>query len=424
MSSIFNYSTQGIWVGGTTPSSWNFESIASTPLNGVQSSQVTLGYQRQDINDWAGGGEPVLSTRPGATLQFSYVFSNGINENSMGFALSSFLPALTNLNNERNYYVTIDRDHRDLIGYAPSNMYAMAFGNGVITKYDFNASVGQPSTCSVTVDCLNVLMQSGTGNPIPYVNKQPGTFATGQYSFPAFTQSVQHYFEAAPSAITLTFNTGSAIGAILSGNGFCPVQTFGFSIDLSRMATKPMGWAYPNTRSIRWPVTISMHADAYMNALQIDALNRLGCPDSGMAFSISFQSGYGTTDPFSFQFIGAKLTNQTFSTSTADYTKVSLNWTCKIYDINQTSGNAGNLFFSYPRVAYSSIIFNNVNWGTGVASTPLVVNLSQPGYLSIAAGSATLNSNTVTMLNEAGTVTVQINVSGSSETQQIVAVIQ
>lgn len=277
MSNLFNYATQGLVVGGTVPSSWLFESIASTPINGVQSSQITLNYPRTETVDWAGGGDPFLAVRPTATLQFSYVFASGTNEGNLGFALNNqtgaaSVPALINLNSERNYYLLINQGYLDQIGYVGGNNYVMAFGNGLITQYSMSAAVGQPTTCSVSIEALSLFVQgTGNNNPIPYVNKESGTFATGIYSFPAFSQLVSNYFEAMPSNIILTVDSGCAIGAILSGNLSCPLQSFGYSMDLSRTASKGLGWAYPDTRGIRWPVTVQIMADAYLNSLQQDA---------------------------------------------------------------------------------------------------------------------------------------------------------
>jgi hypothetical protein len=419
MANVFNYSTQGIVVGTTAPYSWNFESFASNPVNGVQSSQITVSYPRQDMTDWCGNGDPVLVTRPNATLQFSYVFSNGINEGNMGFALGNAIPALSLLNNERNYYVFIDQVNQDLIGYGGSNSFVMALGNGLITKYEFAANVGQPSTCNVTVDCLNLLIQgTGTSNIIPPIDKVSGILSTGSYLFPAFYQTVNDYFEAAPSNITLSFDTGSAMGAVLSGNTSCPLQSFNFTVDMPRLAAKNLGWAYPTTRSLRWPVTVSIHADAYLNGLQIDALNRFGCPDSGWNFNVAFISGAGDQiDPLSFQFNGAKLDSQAFTARIGDYNKVSFDWTAKIYDINRVSGT--NFFINYPQTAYDSIIFSGINYGSGATQQPLITYLSQSGYLSIAAGAGLLRGNVVELLDEGGVVIVQINVSGSSEVDYV-----
>lgn len=427
MSNVFNYGTQGILIGGNSPYFADFESIAATPINGVQSSQVTLTYPREDTVDWAGGGDPILTVRPLSTLQFSYVFSNGVNEGLLGFALNNFgIPALANMNFERNYYLYINQGNYDLIGYSGFNNFVAAFGNGLITKYDFTARVGQPSVCDITVECLNMVMQgTGSGNPLPSVNYQSGTQSTGTYVFPAFSQSVTNYFEAAPSNIQLVFDTGSAIGAVLSGNVSCLLQSFSFTVDMPRLSAKNLGWVYPNSRPIHWPISISMHADAYLNGLQVDALNRFGCPDSGMNFTVSFTSGNGLPDPFEFQFIGAKLQNEVITAQITDYDKVSLDWVVKIYDINRTSGNAGNFFTIFPQKAWGSIIFLNVNWGTGFNQIPLVVNLSQSGYLSILSGPAVLVGNVVAMINEGPqTVLIKVSVSGSAETEIITCNIQ
>ena len=429
MSNLFNYATQGLVVGGTVPSSWLFESIASTPINGVQSSQITLNYPRTETVDWAGGGDPFLAVRPTATLQFSYVFASGTNEGNLGFALNNqtgaaSVPALINLNSERNYYLLINQGYLDQIGYVGGNNYVMAFGNGLITQYSMSAAVGQPTTCSVSIEALSLFVQgTGNNNPIPYVNKQSGTFATGIYSFPAFSQLVSNYFEAMPSNIILTVDSGCAIGAILSGNLSCPLQSFGYSMDLSRTASKGLGWAYPDTRGIRWPVTVQIRADAYLNSLQQDALTRFGCPDSGWAFSVNFNGAYKVLDPFSLYFTNAKLNTESISISTKEYDRVSLSWTVSIYDVNRVTGNVGNFFMNRQSQAYNSVIFSNVNQNTG-SNSPLTLNLSQPSYIAVTAGTAVLNGNSVSMLNQPGQVTVQLSVSGSTEIDYITAVVR
>jgi hypothetical protein len=345
MSNLFNYGTYGVIVGSNSPYNWLVESTGAVPINGVQSSQVSLTYGRQDIMDWAGGGDPVLATRPQATLDFSYVFGYGVNEGNLGFVLNSGIPALSNLNLERNYYVLINQANFDQIGYKGTNNYTLAFGNGVITKYDFRAAVSQPSVCSVSVDCLNMLIQgTGSGNAIPSINQQNGSLSTGIYNFPPFNQGVTGYFEAAPSQILLNFGSGSVVGTLMSGSVFCPVQDFSFSVSTPRMATKSLGWAYPSSRPIRWPVTISINANAYLNGMQVDALNKFLPLDSGISFGVSFYSGVNKLDFFSFQFQNAKLNNQSVIENIGNSTKVSLSWSVNIYDINATGGIAGNFF--------------------------------------------------------------------------------
>lgn len=423
MSNLFNYGTQGILVGGTLPYKGTFELISATPLNGVQSSAVSLTLPRQDIMDWAGNGEPVMVDRPRAELQFTYVFSNGRNEQILGFTQgNNLVPALLNMNAERNYYILINQEHYDQIGTSGLHNYVMAFGNGIVSRYDFKAQVGQPTLCTVSVDCLNVLIQgTGSGQLLPSVYKESGTYPTGRYSLPPFTQEITSYFEAAPSNINIVFDSGSTIGAALSGQNSCPIQMFDFTVDMTRTQSKILGWAYPDVRPLRYPLSVNIHADAYLNGFQIDALNRMGCPDSGWNFAVHFTSGYGVEDPFYFQFNGVKLDSEIFTASIGASNKVSFNWTCKIYDINRQSG--ANFFMVCPQIAYNSIIFQSINWGTGADQAPLVLNLSAPSYLSIINGAAFITGNVVSMLDEVGLITVQLNVSGSPEIDYITTII-
>ena len=420
---VFNYGTQGLFIGSTSPYSATFESSGSTPINALKSSAITLDYPRQDMNDFAGGGTPFLSQGPTANLDFAYLFEKGINEQNMGFVFNGQTPALLNMNNERNYYVLINQGNNDLIGYSGLNNYTLAFGNGVITKYSLQASVNQATACSVSVNCLNVLVQgTGTGNIIPSINKQSGAASTGQYRLPAFSQSITNAFESAPSSIVLTINTGASVGTLLSGANSCPLQNFSFSIDLSRLPSKNIGWSYPATRSVRYPITISIKADAYLNGLQIDSINRFTCPDSGWNFNVGFFSQVGVADPMSFSFTNAKLDSQTFSAGVGGYNKVSMSWTAKIYDINRVSGNAANFFINYPQSAYNSIVFSGVNNISGAGGQgPLTLNLNQYAYLSVIQGSAFINGNLVVMTQESpNQVVVQALVSGGAEVENIV----
>jgi len=416
MSQLFNYGTVGVLVGGKSPLSSAFEALSIVPVEGVQSSSITLTYNRQDTNDWAGAGDPILVQRPRASLEFTYIYSSGINEGNLGFITNGIVPALTALNIEQNYYVLIDQAHQDLIGYNGTNLVTMAFGNGVLNRYQLQAGVGQLTTVTVGVEALNLLIQSSGSGILPSVYNQAGTYPTGTYVLPAFTQQTSGHgahFESMPASILLSFDTGSAIGAALSGANSCPLQSFNFSIDLTRTDVDQLGWAYPVNRPLHYPINISIHADAYLNGFQLDALNRLGCPDSGWNFTVQFENSCSTLDPFSFYFQGAKLDTETFTMSTQGGSeKVSFNWNLKVYDVNRVSGY--NLFMGSPAssTAYTGIIFQQVAY-TG-AFYPLVINLATGCYLSVVAGSAFFSGNTLFATDQPGTIVIQANVSGAT----------
>ena len=416
--SFFNYASLGLYAGGASPYSPNFESLVSVNLEGVQSTSVAFSYPREDLFGWDGGGDQTLTDRPRADLSFSWFFTSGITEQKIGLlaAPSSTVSALSNLNTERNYYLLFNQGNQDLIGYSGWDNKVMAFGNGVLTHYDFNATVGQPTTCNATINCLNLLIQpSGTGQPLPAVYKQSGTYPTGQYTLPFSQKTIGDFAEAAPRNIALTFDSGCAIGALLSGNNSCPLQSFGFSIDIPRQDIRDMGWAYPDTRSATWPITVNLNASAYLNAIQTDALNRFGCPDSGLNFGVRFNNACNSDyDVFTFLFNGAKLDSQRFTAGVGNLARVDLDWSLKIYDVARSSPN---FFITNSGIAYTSVVFPQVDYVSG--SSPLTFDLGTLCYLLILSGPGILDGNEVSVDDTPSSVVVRVVTTDGADTQDL-----
>ena len=401
------------------------EGLATQTLEGVTNADVSLVYPREDNFYWDGGGDRNMVDRPRATVDLSWVFGSGINESNIGFTSSpsGTVSALAGLNNERNYYILINQDGRDSVGYIDNGSRVMALGNGLITRYGFNANVGQPTTVSISLEALNLLSQvSGQGQVLPSIYKQYGTGGTATFDLPTPAQEIGDYFESAPSALQLYFNTGCAFGALLSGNNSCPIESFGFTVDIPRAEVKDLGWAYPNERPIQWPVNVSIQASARLTQFQLDTLNRMNCPDSGYSFEVKFKSGCAGLDDFAFLFRGAKLDSQSFGVAVGGgVAKLGLNWSLKISDVNRVGPNDSNFFIIAEQTAYTSIYFPQVSYVVG--SSPFVIDLGTPSYLSILNGTAFLDGNYVYMTDTPGVVTVRVTAADGSDTQDLVITI-
>lgn len=421
MPDFFNYGVQSLYVGGSSPYDGASESTYSVSIEGVQSAGVALNYPRQDTFDWAGGGDYQIVQRPRTQLDFSYIFASQVNEANLGFSYSYSgysVPALANMNQERNYYLVANLDHADQVGYQGARLRTIAIGNGLLSSYAFSSAVGQLSTVNVSVDALNTLIHTGSsGQLLPSVEKQPGSAATGRYTLPRSTLSLLDYYAATPKAIQLTFDTGCAIGVQLSGNTL-PISSFGFTVNLPRAESKALGWAYPDSRPVSWPATVSIRADAYVTDYQEDALSRLVCSDSGFNFGVGFKTDCSGIDNFSYRFVGAKLDSQSFSASVGQLNRVSLNWTLKIPDINRA---APNFYIDSEESAFMSIVFPQVDYISGMS--PLTFNLNLPSFLSIVSGNAVLNENQVVIVDPTGIVTVQVEASNGSDTQNLTVVV-
>jgi hypothetical protein len=353
-------------------------------------------------------------------LNISYLPVSGIMESALGLFSSDTVSALSNLNSEYNAYVAINLQNEDIVSTSSNgwNNRIIALGNGVMTHYEFRAAVGQPTTASATVEFLNALLQpSGTGQPLPSIGKQSGNAITGLYTLPQASNTITQYADINPANISLSFDTGGAFGALLSGQNSCPIDSFAFSIDVPRTEVKDLGWAFPNTRSVLWPVTVGIRAEGYLNTFQLDSLNRYQCADSGYTFVVQSRDPCVGDEPLKFTFQGAKLDSQSISAKIGGSHRVSFNWSLKIYDFARSGGP--NLFISpRSRFVYTSVIFPQVDYVSGLA--PLTINLGTGCYLDITNGAAILLGNSVYTTDDPGsTAVVRATVSGSSEYQDI-----
>ena len=265
MDDFLNFGVQALFAGSSAPYDGDFESSFAKTIEGVQSASISVSYPRSEQFGWDGGGNIEMVERPQVGMDFSYIFSSGINEENLGLLVDGTSSALTNMNEERNYYLVANEAHQDMNSYRGWDNKVLALGNGVLTSYSFSAGVGQTSVVSASVQGLNLLIQnSGSGQLLPSIVKQGGTAWTGIYTLPFPSGTIQNYASAAPGSIILTFDTGSALGAVLSGDVSCPLDSFNFNINISRTSVKELGWAYPDNRPVQWPVSIGISANGYL----------------------------------------------------------------------------------------------------------------------------------------------------------------
>ncbi len=417
MSSLLQFNTQGVFCGSRSVYSPAFETIGTLPLEGVQSATVSIVYPHQDVPDWAGAGESVQITRPRPQLEINYLFGSGRNEEKIGFIVGAVpIPALFDLNVEKNYYIQANTDYRDLLGASPDSIdssVVMGAGNCLISQYAFSAGVGQATSASIGLEALNLIIQPSGSGVLPSVYKQSGIYPTGRYVLPAFNQAVSDYFVAQPGSIVLTFDSGCAFGAQLSGNNACPIQSFNFGFNVQRQDIKDFGWAFPDHRPVVWPLTLNISANARLNGYQMDTLNRFLCTDSGWNFNVGFKNDCGSIDGLNFVFQGAKLENQSFVTRIGQTNEVSFGWSVKIFDVNRTTGS--NFFIQRNNGCFDHVIFSGVDYGAEPGQTPLRFDLSGCCFLTVLNGTAVIDRDVVYVSDEAGPTTVRASLSGTAE---------
>lgn len=351
MNQFFNYGTQALAVDGNDPYSSNTGSI--NLLTRVTSSSVAIDFVRSDVFGWNGGGQETIVERPKVNFSFAYYATNGKNERSLGFVTDGINNSLTGLNVERNYYAIINQGAFDVMGYSGWNNKVMAIGNGIVNSYSLSAAIGQLVSVNVGIDALNLLIQnSGSGQPLPSVNKQDGTSYTGLYTLPFFTEkfnpaladSVNNISAISPGDMVLQFDTGSTFGVSLSGQNSCILQSVNFNISFPRGSVKNIGWAYPESRQLQPPISINVQADAYLSDYQLATLNQFKCLDSGFDINLIFNTACSSVSVLEYYIRNAKLESQSFISAVGSLNRVSFSWKSQIYNFIQTGAGASAFY--------------------------------------------------------------------------------
>ena len=147
-------------------------------LKRVQSANYGFTINRQDINQFGHASrlDSVVVESPTVNLDFSYYLLDGFNERQLEFvtdgevnALSGMLtPELYQAGN--NFFILTGPEARDVVkGDANLNKEGLentksviSLGNGYITDYSVDISVGSIPTVSVTVEGMNIRSDFGT----------------------------------------------------------------------------------------------------------------------------------------------------------------------------------------------------------------------------------------------------------------------
>lgn len=371
-------------------------------LRRVQSANYSFSINRQDVNQFGQLAriDAVAIDPPTVTLDFSYYLTNGVNERLLGMHVGGDKSALddeivggvtcgANLNADgKNFFILTTCEGHDAVGNTDSeeNKSVIALGNGYVSNYSIEASVGSMPTASVTVDGLNLRSYTGTQNlDVPAVNTNFGTpIKDVEFSIPPAVSGVlndsatdvsaetEGWACLRPGDITLSLGTdgragefellpgsdprgavgygetvgGSEIatGALAQGvnddpaedyttPGSAHVQSFSIDVPLSRTVLNRLGTPYGYSRVVEYPVNISVSVSAIMADLKEGNIADLlwDTEEHDLVFTLREPDRYGTGD-VAMQYIvkGALLEGESFSSSIGDNKSVDLTFTAQI----------------------------------------------------------------------------------------------
>jgi hypothetical protein len=339
-------------------------------LTRVQSANYNFEIARQDVNQFGQLAriDALVLTSPTVSLDFSYYPTDGFNERALGFYVQTGAGAQGNFSSGQmgnssgqNFYIVTTSEGSDLNFETAENSLngksVIGIGNGFLTNYSIEASVGNLPTASVTIEGLN--MNSSTYGPYVVATGAGGSLVTGtgalsaqidptlgsialsnlagaQAKIAILPTPSQGTGDAIPSAlrpgdIVLNFGSygaGSDLASkavpianisgstdALSSDGL-HLQSASLALPLSRTPIERLGSRFAFARVVDFPIVATLNVSAIVNEVQSRNLAAMLDDNSERDITMRIKDSKDTTkDAMIFTLKGSRLRSESFSSS-------------------------------------------------------------------------------------------------------------
>ncbi len=311
---------------------------------------------------------------------------NGDNTDSNMSNIAQSVSGLLQDLQGNNYYILTVEDGEDVVGDQSNvldpNSTVVSIGNGFITDYSFEAAVGGLPTATVTVEAFNIRTDANiTPTTVTPGNDTQNAGVSGSFisgNSPAvnlFTTPAQKYtdFEKAykidyrrdytgaafagaglgvtgfttgdstvsalrPGDITLDFPAGNG-GVALQGANQAHIQSFSFSIPLTRTILQRLGSVFGYTRVVDVPINMELSISAVVSELQAINLFDTMADTSRFNFRLTLNDTDQTspTPKMSYEIRNAQLVSETYSEAIGDNQTVDITYTVQLGGANDTT---------------------------------------------------------------------------------------
>ena len=295
------YQSEALYVG-PTPIADQHDTDNVLQLQRVQSANYSFNLERQDVNQFGelASIDRVILSAPTVSLDFSYLVANLHNESGLGFTTldagnSDYISCISGILNkssdEKNYFIKTVKEGADALSISSDSRLdtfteltdghltqsTIGVGNGFITSYTAEGSVGNFPTATVNVEALNMVINSGaSGFNVPSVDPANGTAVTDyQVILPTATSTVAGDTTSVlrPGQITVGIvdNAQAFGGTAFDEMGVlvsdAKIQSYNISFDLGRTPLEKLGSKFAFAREIDFPVTITASIEANVGEL-------------------------------------------------------------------------------------------------------------------------------------------------------------
>lgn len=362
-------------------------------MDRIQNCNFNFTINRQDINEFGKLAriDSIVMEAPTVGLDFSYYVTDGYNERLLGFNITGANITDSNLANGaqaisglladlqgNNYYILTVDEGEDVVGgtLSPSST-VVGIGNGFISEYSFEASVGAIPTASVTVEAFNIKSDATelpvtltsaaapvgtavganivtiTGNsPAIDLLAEPATKLTSigaayklDYSraftgaigndagvnFTGFTTGVSTVSALRPGDIVLSLGTSRGMTSLTNAH----IQSFSFTLPLSRTILQRLGNTFGFARVVDVPINMDVTISAIVSELQDKNLfDALVSQNNDLSITLKDSN---SNNKIRYDIKSALLQSETYSENLGDNQTVDLTYSVQIGGANDTT---------------------------------------------------------------------------------------
>ena len=352
------YQSEALYAGSTGAAN-------PTQIHRVQDVSHSVEVARTDVNEFgklAALSREVIET-PTVSLDFSYYTVDGVNEDTIGFdvngvggqssQINCISGIMSNATAEKNYYILTVPEGEDATrdsAYTASQHASngvIGVGNGFVTSYTLDASVGEIPTASVSVEASNLRFDtSSSGIENPAIDFSDGSAVGGTVDITGSSTGTLSAAAIRPGDISVDFGSdkleqGGAIlpGMTLAGDeGVSCVQSVSIDLPLSRTPLQCLGSRFPKSRELDLPINSSLTVSANLSDISSGTLSELLCSEGtkrNIVITMKNRCGEGTSVVYTMK--GAQLDSQAMSSSIGDNKTVDLTFSAQLGGPTDTS---------------------------------------------------------------------------------------
>ena len=376
-------------------------------LHRVQSVNYSFTISRQDVNQFGelAAIDRIITDTPTVSFDTSYLLANFDNENKLGFevtpsgssattfvsCISGLIDSSTNAH-QKDYFILTTKEGADAVDNLNTGKYesVIGIGNGFITSYSSEASVGGLPTVSVGVEGMNMNFNtiadqdqissvtgpaaggkgfrinadsnvlSGVSGINPAIDPEDGTAMQGNARFAVLPIATQNASGAGgglisalrPGDITLSLiahDAAADLDAVMASSATADdllvgadvkdahIQSYTLSFDLGRTPIQKLGTRFAFARPVDFPITASLSVDAVLADLTTGTVSDLiNCDNSYDAVikmkDPSLCNATAASKPVAVSYLARdlKIDSESFTSSIGDSKSVTLDFTCQI----------------------------------------------------------------------------------------------